>query len=70
MPNREKIVVKVINILQIKDINKCPAIMLAVSRKVNAKGRIKLLNTSTTTINLIKKTGVPKGIKWVVKNLK
>jgi hypothetical protein len=51
------------SILQIKDINRCPAIILAVSRKVKAKGRIKFLKTSTITIKLIKKIGVPRGIK-------
>jgi len=69
-PNREKVRLKESIILQIRDISKCPAIMFAVNRKVSAKGRIKFLNTSTITINLIKKIGVPRGIKCVVKNLK
>ena len=47
----------------IKDIKRWPAIMFAVSRKVSATGRIKLLNVSTKTINLIKNIGVPEGIK-------
>jgi len=64
------VILIVIIILQIKDINKWPAIMLAVNRKVRAKGRIMFLKISTITIKLIKNTGVPKGIKCVVKNLK
>lgn len=44
--------------------SKWPAIMLAVNRKVKANGRIKLLRTSTKTINLIRAKGVPTGIKW------
>lgn len=52
----------------IKDINKWPAIILAVSRKVKARGRMKFLRSSTNTIKLIKATGVPTGIKWVKKD--
>ena len=48
---------------QIKDMRRWPAIMLAVRRKVSARGRIIFLKTSTITIKLIKKMGVPKGIK-------
>lgn len=47
--------------------NKWPAIIFAVRRKVKAIGRIKFLRSSTNTINLIKKTGVPTGIKWAKK---
>ena len=47
----------------IRDIKRCPAIMLAVRRNVKANGRIKFLSTSTITINLIKKIGVPTGIR-------
>lgn len=48
----------------IKDINRWPAIILAVSRKVKAKGRIKFLNSSTRAINLTNPRGVPLGTKW------
>lgn len=44
-------------------IKRWPAIILAVSRKVRAIGRIKFLITSMRTINLIRPTGVPVGIK-------
>lgn len=44
--------------------------MLAVRRKVKAKGRIKFLRISTTTINLISIKGVPTGIKWAKKCFK
>lgn len=37
--------------------------MFAVSRKVKAKGRIILLISSTNTIKLINRNGVPDGIK-------
>lgn len=37
--------------------------MLAVIRKVNAMGRIRLLTSSTNTIKLISSKGVPEGIK-------
>lgn len=50
--------------MPIKDINKWPAIMFAVNRKVKAKGRIIFLISSTNTIKLISKNGVPEGIKW------
>lgn len=51
----------------IRAIIKCPASILAVSRKVKAKGRIRLLNNSTNTIKLIKGVGVPTGIRWDIK---
>ncbi len=54
----------------IKDINKWPAIILAVRRKVRARGRIRFLKTSTITIKLISITGVPTGIKWAKKCFK
>ena len=47
----------------IKDIRRCPAIILAVSRKVKAKGRIKFLSNSTIAINLISPNGVPLGTR-------
>jgi hypothetical protein len=47
----------------IKDISKCPAIRLAVSRKVKAKGRIIFLKISTKIINLISPKGVPVGTR-------
>ena len=59
-----------INAPPINDISKCPAIIFAVNRKVKAKGRIKFLNISTTTINLINANGVPVGIKCVKKFFK
>lgn len=52
----------------IKDINKWPAIILAVKRKVKAIGRIKFLSNSTNTINLIRAIGVPAGIRWFKKS--
>lgn len=48
----------------IKDISRCPAIMFAVRRKVRANGRIILLKSSTTDMNLINPNGVPLGTKW------
>lgn len=53
----------------IRDINKWPAIIFAVNRKVKAIGRIKFLSNSTITIKLIRKTGVPVGIRWAKKCL-
>lgn len=47
-----------------KVINKCPAIILAVSRTANVPGRIILLIVSIHTINGIKIPGVPWGTKW------
>jgi len=47
----------------INDIRRWPAIMLAVSRKVKAIGRIKLLKISTKIMNLMRKVGVPVGIR-------
>lgn len=44
--------------------------MLAVRRKVKAKGRIKFLKSSTKTIKLIRPTGVPLGTKWARKYFK
>lgn len=47
----------------IRDINRCPAIILAVNRNVKAKGRIKFLRISTIDIKLIRPTGVPFGTR-------
>ena len=47
-----------------KAINKCPAIILAVSRIASVLGRIKFLMASMSTINDIRGTGVPCGTKW------
>lgn len=47
-----------------KDISKCPAIMLAVSRTASDVGRIILLIDSIITINGIKIDGVPMGTRW------
>ena len=45
-------------------INKCPAIILAVSRTANVPGRITFLIVSIHTIKGIKIAGVPWGTKW------
>ena len=66
-PNNIKEKGNLIKAPPIKDINKWPAIMLAVSRKVKAKGRIKLLKISTKIIKLTKPRGVPDGTKWAKK---
>jgi len=47
-----------------KVINKCPAIILAVSRTANVPGRIIFLIVSIQTIKGIKIPGVPWGIRW------
>lgn len=44
-------------------INKCPAIILAVSRTANLPGRIMFLIVSIKTINGIRRFGVPFGTK-------
>lgn len=62
-PSNTPIVGKVNTAPPIKDMRRCPAIMLAVNRKVKAKGRIKFLNNSTIAINLINPSGVPLGTR-------
>jgi len=51
-------------ILPIKDIIKCPAIILVVSRTANVIGRISLLVSSIMTIRGINGVGVPRGTRW------
>ena len=43
--------------------SKCPAVMLAISRRPRAKGRIKVLATSIRTSTGARAIGAPKGIK-------
>jgi len=50
--------------------NKCPAIILAVSRMANVKGRINNLIDSINTIKGIRIDGVPWGVKWASKSFK
>ena len=50
-------------IVPINDNKRCPAIMLAVNRNVNANGRIIFLNNSIITIIFISIIGVPTGTK-------
>jgi hypothetical protein len=47
-----------------RDINRCPAIMFAVSRTHKVIGRIKLLTSSINTMKFIRATGVPWGNRW------
>lgn len=47
-----------------RDINRWPAMRFAVSRTHNVIGRIMLLTSSITTINIIRAAGVPWGTKW------
>lgn len=54
----------------IRDSNKCPAIMFAVSRNVRAIGRIKFLSSSTIDINLNSPVGVPVGTRCLRKSMK
>lgn len=53
-----------------RDNNKCPAIILAVSRIDRVIGRMISLIDSIITINGISKVGVPCGVRWVIKVLK
>lgn len=48
-----------------RDINKCPAIKLAVNRTHNVMGRIIFLTSSISTINIINAEGVPWGTRCV-----
>jgi hypothetical protein len=48
-----------------RDIKRCPAIRLAVSRTHNVIGRIIFLVSSIKTINLIRAIGVPWGTRWL-----
>src|SRR5258706_15411641 len=41
-----------------------PAVMLAIKRIANVKGRIRELNNSIRTIKFISPQGVPKGTRW------
>jgi len=47
-----------------KERSKCPAIILAVNRIANVKGRIIKLINSIITRNGINIKGVPWGVKW------
>lgn len=49
--------------------NKCPAIILAVNRIDNVRGRIIKLIDSIKTINGIRTGGVPWGVRWEKKSL-
>lgn len=46
-------------------INKCPAIILAVSRMVRVTGRIMFLTVSMQTMKKTKIKGVPWGTRWI-----
>lgn len=50
-----------------KLINRCPATILAVRRTAKVIGRIILLIVSMITIKFISWTGVPIGVKWVIR---
>jgi len=62
--NINKITPLLTNAFPSKDINRCPAIKLAVSRTHKVTGRIILLTSSIKTINIIRTLGVPWGTKW------
>jgi hypothetical protein len=47
-----------------RDINKCPAIRLAVNRTHRVMGRMMLLVISISTMKFINGTGVPCGNRW------
>jgi len=49
--------------LAIKDITICPALMLAISRTVKVKGRIRILIVSTKTRKGTNAAGAPAGAK-------
>jgi len=44
----------------------CPALILATSRTVKVKGRIKILIVSIIIRNGIKTIGAPDGAKWAI----
>jgi len=44
-----------------RDINMCPAMRLAASRKESVSGRTILLRVSISTINMVRAIGVPLG---------
>lgn len=46
-----------------KDISRCPAVMLAVSRTHSVIGRIMMLMDSTRTMKFISGVGVPCGVR-------
>jgi len=47
-----------------KDMRRCPAIMLAVSRTHSVIGRIRFLVSSIRTMKFIREVGVPCGRRW------
>ena len=55
--------------LEISDITICPALILAINRTVNVKGRINVLTVSTNTKKGIKAPGAPAGAKWAADSL-
>lgn len=63
------IVYKFLDEFLIKEINRCPAIILAVRRIVKVQGRIKFLIDSIRTIKGINILGVLWGIIWLNINL-
>lgn len=59
------ICVVVLNILfPSRDMIKCPAIMLAISRMAREPGRTIFLIVSMHAINGVRMVGVPSGIRW------
>lgn len=44
----------------------CPALILATSRTVKVKGRIKILIVSIIIRKGIKTIGAPEGVKWAI----
>lgn len=50
--------------------SKWPAIMLAVSRIARVRGRINKLIDSIITMNGMRISGVPCGVRWDIKSLK
>lgn len=59
-----------IDLIEIRAMIICPAIMFAVRRTDKVKGRIINLILSITTINGIRALGQPKGTKWANKEFK
>lgn len=52
-----------------RDINKCPATMLAVNRTDKVIGRIIFLVDSIRTMKFIREIGVDVGVKWIIISL-
>lgn len=53
--------IKALNVSKL--INKCPAVIFALNRRLKVRGRINCLTVSTKTINLTKYSGLLEGTK-------